>query len=189
MISRITRFIYECFHLKQIKHEGWRVVGISNPESVAGHSLTASQIAYILAKMEGADAEKVVSIVVWHDIAEVRIGDLHKLGSYYFSNKHTVEEHVIRDQCKNLEFGKDLQALLEEYEKRETKEGKIAKDADILEQAFQGQIYFQCGYKGAGEFVKNMESLFYTESAKKLWQEMQKTDFYDWSRRKYFPKK
>ncbi len=189
MISRITRFIYECFHLKQIKHEGWRVVWISNPESVAGHSLTASQIAYILAKMEWADAEKVVSIVVWHDIAEVRIWDLHKLWSYYFSNKHTVEEHVIRDQCKNLEFWKDLQALLEEYEKRETKEWKIAKDADILEQAFQWQIYFQCGYKWAGEFVKNMESLFYTESAKKLWQEMQKTDFYDWSRRKYFPKK
>ena len=35
--------------------------------------------------------------------------------------------------------------LVHEYEAHETLEGKIAKDADYLEQAFQARIYQQTG--------------------------------------------
>jgi len=52
MITEITKFIFECFQLKRIKHEGWRIIGVENPDSVAAHSLSASQIAYILAQKE-----------------------------------------------------------------------------------------------------------------------------------------
>ncbi|MFB0965315.1 MAG: HD domain-containing protein [Patescibacteria group bacterium] len=52
MLKRITDFLFETFHLKNIKHEGWRFCGIPNPDSVAEHSLNAAQIGYVLAKME-----------------------------------------------------------------------------------------------------------------------------------------
>ena len=52
MLQKITNLIFEGLHLKRIKHEGWRMCGIENPDSVAEHSLNAAQIGYILAKME-----------------------------------------------------------------------------------------------------------------------------------------
>lgn len=49
-LKKIITFIFELVQLRRIKHEGWRLVGIDNPESVAEHSLRAAQIGYILAK-------------------------------------------------------------------------------------------------------------------------------------------
>ena len=52
MLTKITQLIFEGMHLKQIKHEGFRLAQIPYPDSVAEHSLLAAQIGYILAKME-----------------------------------------------------------------------------------------------------------------------------------------
>lgn len=60
---------------------------IKQPDTVAEHSLNAAQIGYILAKMEWADANKVATMLVWHDIAETRIGDMHKVAIWYIKNK------------------------------------------------------------------------------------------------------
>ena len=87
MIKKVVNLIFEVFHLKKVSHEWWKVAGVSNPDSVAEHSLNAAQIGYILAKMEQADANKVTAILVWHDIAETRIWDMHRIASSYIDNK------------------------------------------------------------------------------------------------------
>lgn len=180
MLKRITNLLFECFHLKQIKHEGWRCCAIPNPDSVAEHSLNAAQIGYVLAKMEGADANKVATMLVWHDLAETRIGDWHKIVTRYVDNKKEVEMQVMADQLAGLPFQEDLEAIFHEYEERTTLEGLIAKDADYLEQAFQGKIYVQTGYVEAQDWIDNVGRALKTESAKKIWKEMTESSFTDW---------
>lgn len=180
MLQKLTNLIFECLQLKEIKHEGWRMGGIPNPDSVAEHSLNAAQIAYILAKMEWADANKCASILVWHDIAETRIGDLHKVATRYITNKMDIEERVMQDQFRDIEFRSDIFELFHEYEHRTTIEGTIAKDADYLEQAFQAKKYMELGYAETEDWIINIGTALRTESAQKLWQELQITGFTDW---------
>lgn len=180
MIRKLTNLIFECFQLKEVKHEGWRMAGIPNPDSIAEHSLNAAQIAYILAKMEGADANRCVTMVVWHDIAETRITDVHNVTTRYITNKMEVEKVAMEDQFRGFDFHDDIMELFHEYEHRTTLEGSIAKDADYLEQAFQAKKYMELGYKETNDWNTNIGRALRTESAKQIWQELQTTGFTDW---------
>lgn len=114
--------MFEMQHLKAIKHEGWRIIGVQFPDSVAEHSLCAAQIAYVLAKMEGADALRVTAMLVWHDMAETRIGDLHKVATHYIKGKDVFEDRVMEDQLESVGFGSEIMELVREYELHETPE-------------------------------------------------------------------
>lgn len=43
-------------------------------------------------------------MLVWHDLAEVRIGDHHKIVSRYIRNKREIEAEVMADQLSGLDF-------------------------------------------------------------------------------------
>lgn len=180
MYKKITNLIFEALHLKRIKHEWYRFAWISNPDSVAEHSLTAAQIAYILAKLAWADANKCASMLVWHDIAETRIGDLHKIASRYITNKKEIEEDVMKEQFKDLDFKDDIIASFNEYETWSSLEWLIAKDADLLEQAFQSKEYTENWFIKAQDWINNVWKALKTNTAKDIFKQMQNTSFADW---------
>lgn len=180
MLKKITNLIFESLHLKRIKHEWWRLCGVESPDSVAEHSLNAAQIGYILAKMEGADVQKVVTMLVWHDMTETRSGDHNKIAARYLLGKKEAEEKIIHDQFDWLPFADDIFALFHEFEEKTTLEGKIAKDADYLEVAFQAKMYVELGHVEAMNWIQNVGNALRTESAKQIWQEMNQTSFVDW---------
>lgn len=172
MIKKIVHLIFEWFHLKKLDHIGLKYLHIEKPDTVAEHSLNAAQIWYILAKMEGADANKVATMLVWHDIAETRIGDMHKVALRYITNKKELEEKVMEEQFEWLAFKEEIKQYFNEMDDRLTLEGKLAKDADYLEQAFQAKIYTEIGYQDAQERITNVGNALRTESAKKIRNEM-----------------
>jgi putative hydrolase of HD superfamily len=180
-IKKAVNFIFELNQLKLVKHNGWHLAGIKDPDTVAEHALRAAQIGYILAVMEGdANPEKVATILLIHDNAEARIGDQHKVGARYYSNREA-EHKAFAEQLEDLGVIKERwSAYFEEYEERNTKEGIIAKDADWLEMAFQAKEYIDCGYESASNWIANIEKALETKSAKLLIQEMKKTKFTDW---------
>ncbi|MBU0498179.1 MAG: HD domain-containing protein, partial [Candidatus Thermoplasmatota archaeon] len=144
-MEKITDFIFELGQLRRISHEGWKLIGIHEPESVAEHSLRTAQIGYILALLECyKNPLEVCTICVFHDIGECRIGDIHKVGNRYL----TVDEtKVVKDQVKNLGFiGPLIQELWNQAEYQETTAGVIAKDADLLDMAFTAREYQIIGY-------------------------------------------
>lgn len=108
------------------------------------------------------------------------MGDMHKVVTRYIMNKMEVEEKVMQDQFQDIEFGADILELFHEYEHRTTLEGIVAKDADYLEQAFQAKKYMELGYAETEDWIVNVGKALRTESAKKLWQELQTTGFTDW---------
>ena len=135
--KRIVNYFHEIAQLKMVKRSGWWVVGVKDPESVAEHSHRAAIISYFLAKMEGADAKKCALISLFHDSPETRIGDMHKITARYIDGRKS-EAAAWKDQLEAMpkEIADELRELIGEYEEIRTKEAIIAKDADVLECAF-----------------------------------------------------
>ena len=173
----IVNFIFELENMQRIKHEGWRLAGVNNPESIADHSLNAAQIGFILAKLEGEDPYKVCSMLVFHDIAEVRTGDIHKVANRYVKND---EERALKDQLNKLDFGEEILDLWKQVEYKETKAGIVAKDADLLEMAFKAKQYIEQGHSSAIDWINNIKENIKTDSAKKILKQLKETNSTDW---------
>lgn len=177
-MSENTKLIFEWGVLKRIKHEGWRIAGIDNPGSVAAHSLRAAQIAFVIAKMEGYDnPHKACSMAVFHDIGECRIGDIHKVGARYIDAD---EERAVKDQVSEVDFGEEIVDMWKQVDERRSDAGNIAKDADLIEQAFTAKEYMERGYAFAEDWIKNVGKKIKTDSAKKLWKELQEVQSNEW---------
>ena len=176
-MKEIVKLFSEWGQLKMVEHVGFKLVGVKHPESVAEHSLRAAQIAFVLACLEGyKNPHEVASMLVFHDIGECRIGDLHKVATRYgrLDEKGAVKEQLIRAG----ECGKEIFRLWNEAEERTTIAGIIAKDSDYLEQALCAKEYFELGYLGAEDWIINVGKALKTKSAKKLWKEIRKANVY-----------
>lgn len=175
----ILNFIFELGQLKRIKHEGWRLIGVEFPESVADHCLRAAQIGYILAKMEKYENPfEVCSMVVFHDIVECRIGDIHRVANRYVSVE---TKKVAKDQVKNLDaMGEEILEMYGQADERSSAAGIIAKDADRLDMAVTAKEYKEKGYAYAQDWIDNISKSIRTESAKKLMKELENSDSNQW---------
>jgi len=177
----VANFIYEVGNLKRVKRSGWWLIGISNPESVAEHSFRCIVIGYILAKLEKADLEKVLTMCMLQDLCEARLNDLHKVGQRYINfSKHEIE--AFEDSIKALpeEIREEFSELFREYKEQKNLEAIIARDADLLENAFQAMEYREAGYKDAQDWIENIAKLLKTDSAKKIFKDMLKTSPNEW---------
>lgn len=179
-ITDILHFFFEIGNLRRIKHEGWRVTGVEDPESVADHSLRAAQIGYILAEMEEYENPmEICTMLVFHDIGECRIGDIHKIANRYIEN--TNEDKAVKDQLSPLKnTGNKLFSLWKQVEMKHSQAGIIAKDSDLLEQALTAKEYLEKGYKAAIGWIENIEKLIQTNSAKKILEQLDSMNSYDW---------
>ena len=173
--EKIVKFLSEIQMLKRVKREGVKLAGVKNPDSIAEHVALSAQIAYLLAKLEGADAFKCVAMSIFHDNEEVRIGDPHKISVRYFDVKKA-ERKAEKEHFDNLpkSIAQEILKLQTEMRKRNTKEGIIVKDADWLEIAIQAKIYSELGYKGCENWIDNVEKALETKSAKEILAEIRK---------------
>ncbi len=182
-VKSIIHYLYEAYHLKNFKHCGTKLVHVPNPDSLAEHVLLATQIAYFLADIEDADRAKVVEMILFHDNAEVRIGDVNKLQASYLTNKKVAELEAFSDQTEDLptEAREQMRSNFQEMEESETLEAKVVKDADFLEQVFQIKIFQMQGeYDGLDMWLKNVEKNLKTKSAQKIYKEAMKTSPNQW---------
>ena len=180
-IKELVKFLYEMGQLKRVKRSGWWAVGVKDPETVAEHSFRAIVIGKILAHLEKADEDKVASMILYHDIPEARINDLHKVGALYL-DKHVPEEKVLREQIKRLpeSLHKEAESLFEEYTKRVTKEALVAKDADILELCLSVKEHQEQNYQGLESWFVNAEKQIKTETGKKIFRAIRITKSTSW---------
>ncbi len=176
----LTNFFYEVGQLKRVKRSGWWLAGIDDPESVAEHSFRTAVIGYVLAKMEGADAEKVMTICLFHDLPEARVNDLHKLGQSYVDHK-TAEKKAFSEQMQRVDE-KTRISLTEIFEKNNndnSQESIIARDADLLECAFQAKEYMERGYD-TESWIDKTEGIVSTKIAKQLIKQLRKSKSTEW---------
>ncbi|MEM2974626.1 MAG: HD domain-containing protein, partial [Candidatus Micrarchaeia archaeon] len=118
-VESLSKFFYELGMLKRVKRNGWWLAGVENPETIAEHNARTAIIAYVLAKMEGANACKAAMMCMLHDAPEVRTSDIHKVGARYI-NFHEAERKARVDQLRNLPYCSEFLNLLDEMEAKKT---------------------------------------------------------------------
>lgn len=129
--TSIVNFFYELGTMRKLPRMHRQVLLTDDySDSIASHSYRVAMIAWFLAKIEGADLYKASMMGLIHDIAEARTGDHNWLHKRYVK---IFEDEVHKDQLGNLPFP-DLKELIDEYEKRESKEAIVTKQADLLDQ-------------------------------------------------------
>jgi len=179
-IKKITNFLFELGALKHVKRSGWWIINVKDPENVAEHSFRSGVLGYLLAKLENVDINKVSMMCLFNDLHEARLNDLHKVGHRYIDFKKA-ETAAHKEQTDSLgEFGKEIFSLHKELQDQKTKESIVARDADLLENAFQAKEYIEIGYKDAQNWLDNIRKILKTKSAKQLLDEIEKTSSNEW---------
>ncbi len=177
----IADFIFELSVLKKLPRSGSFIAGVARPDTVGEHVFRASEIAYILAEIEGGNGEHSSFLAMIHDNGEARIGDHHRIMNAYF-DAGDAEMRAFFDQTKCLpeKIGEKFRKGFEEFEEQKTTEAQCAKDADYLELAFQAKEFLEQGFTGKQNWLDNIEGHLTTESAQKLFSTLQEKSANDW---------
>jgi putative hydrolases of HD superfamily len=180
-IEAIGKYLYEVGHLKQVKHSGWWLIDIRDPESVAEHVYRPAVLGYILAVLDGnADLMRVATMCLFHDNGEARIGDLNKVTSRYIVSK-AGEAQAVSEQSERLPAAAEqLLALFREYEERSSHEGELAHDADQLECMLQAREYVVQGHPQAQDWIDRSFPRLKSDTAKHLAAVCMNMDPYSW---------
>lgn len=146
-IDSLAKFFYEIGNLRKVLRAHQQMLLTIDPtDNISSHSFRTAFIGYFLAKELSADADKVLKMCLLHDIEEVRSGDINWLNKRYVK---VYEEEIRQDQLKDLPHAAELIKLSEEYSQRQSKESKVAKDADHLDQVLLMKEYAHQGNKEA----------------------------------------
>lgn len=184
-VKKTASFLYEVGSMRKIARAHRQSLLTDDlSDNIASHSYRVTWIGYLLAKMEKADANKVLLMCLAHDTAETRSGDQNWVHKKYVK---VFEEEIIKDQLENLPGESELKILMNEYSERTSKESKIAKDADLLDQILLVKEYAMTGnsealrwQKSGGKKGNTHFNLLSTTSAKKLAHEIEKQNPSDW---------
>jgi len=144
--KRIANFLYEVGTMRKLMRMHRQVLLTDDmSDSIASHSYRVAIIAWFLAKEENVDLYKTVMMALIHDLAEARTGDHNWVHKKYIK---IFDEEIAAEQLGALPFG-DLKNLIDEYEKRESKESILVKEADTLDQILLLREYSWAGNKEA----------------------------------------
>ena len=175
--KNIANFFFEVGMLAKTPRSGFHFLG-TGKQSVAEHVTRTSFIGYALAEIDGSvDVLKVLKMCLLHDITETRISDLNHMHQKYVERK---EHNAVKDITDSVPFGQDMFVILEEYEKRTSKESIIAKDADNLEWLLSMKEELDNGNTRAIDWLKSAMNRLKTPLAIALAKEISSTASNDW---------
>jgi putative hydrolases of HD superfamily len=150
-IENLSKFFYEVGNLRKVIRAHQQTLMANDPsDNIASHSFRVTMIGYFLAKELEADADKVLKMCLMHDMEEIRSGDMNWVNKRYVK---VYEHEIVSDQLDSLPHADEFKVIIKEYETRESKESKIAKDADLLDQIYLLKEYERQGNKEAESWL------------------------------------
>ncbi|MBI4226266.1 HD domain-containing protein [Candidatus Roizmanbacteria bacterium] len=179
-MKRDIELLYEVGCMRFLQRN-WRQFLNADFSNETEHTFRVIWIALVLAKHEGVkDLGKITQLALVHDIGESRSGDVH-----YVSRQYTKRDEglAVRDIFQETSLDQEMLAVWKEYEERKTIESKIVKDADNLDVEFELKEQEAKGEQ-IGKYWRDARQIVYqnlfTKSAKRMWQEIQKSNPHDW---------
>lgn len=166
----ILKFLLETIKLKKVKRAGWvDKLKVKNGESVADHTYSAALMGMIISELKGLDTEKVIKMLLLHDLAEIIIGDLPPEKQEKEKEKIAMEK-ILSILPKNLQ--REYTELWLEFEDQMSEEGKLAKQIDKLEMGLQAYVYEKEGYdkKKLKEFWNTVERILSDKELKEFFE-------------------
>ena len=158
----ILDFFKTAVNLKNISRQGWiDKLSIEHPESVADHSYSMAIMGMVISDLEKYDTEKIMKMILLHDLAESHIGD-YTPGQIRKENKIKIENNAYDEIINTLPDIIKLQydKIWEEYRRQESPESTIVHQIDKLEMALQAKMYQKEGAptEAVESFFKSVES-------------------------------
>jgi putative hydrolases of HD superfamily len=182
---RIANFLFEVGTMRKLPRIHRQVLLTDDTsDTISSHSYRVALIGWFLAKREGADPYKVVMMCLLHDLTEARTGDHNWIHKRYVK---LFEDEVHEEQLGTLPYP-DMHDFVAEYDKRDSKEAIVAKQADILDQILLLREYDWQGNKEAaiwlygkdGKDPRAQVAKLSLESAKELAEAMYTTSPSEW---------
>ena len=150
--------------------------------NILEHTMRVVLLALMIARGEGVkNEEKIIKMALVHDLAETRTTDLSYVQKVYVKADEEKSATDLFDRTSLVDLNTQI---LKEYEKRESIEAKIVKDADNLEVDLELKELEAQGSQLPKKWIKMREMVrnekLYTDTAKKMWDEIQKSDPDSW---------
>ncbi|MDY6852888.1 MAG: HD domain-containing protein, partial [Thermodesulfobacteriota bacterium] len=177
IMDQVADFLFETGMLKKTPRTGYQFLG-NGSETVADHSFRTAVIGFVLARLTpGADKNKVVSLCLFHDLAEARTGDHNYVNKQYVT---VDEKRAGRDAAANAPCGPEIESLLDEFMAGETLEAQLANDADQLDLIFELKEKMDLGNGYAAEWLEYAEKRLKTKIGLDLCGAVQGADWTRW---------
>ena len=149
-MDNIANFLFETGMLNKTPRSGYQFLG-SGRESVAEHILRTVFVGYALCKADASlNESRVLKMCIFHDLPEARTGDMNYVNKKYVNVN---EEKAVRELTEDLPFGSDIKSSIDEFNRKETKEALIARDADQIALILQLKEYGDLGNEYAEEWI------------------------------------
>ena len=174
-------FLFEMGSIRFIQRMWHRYLNVDFA-NLADHHFRMFWIAMVIANHEGdVDVAKVGKMVMIHDIAESRTGDVDYLARQYVERN---EELGIKDILNGTVIEKEFISLWKDYEHKKSKEAKIVKDADNLDVDFEIAEQESMGQTLPKKWHENRDFVskerLYTKSAKQIFEALKQADPHAW---------
>jgi putative hydrolase of HD superfamily len=114
---------------------------------------------------------------LFHDLHEARTGDRNYVNKRYVK---VDEERAVNDMARDLPFGEDIISLTREFNRGESLEARISRDADQIDLIVELKEQQDLGNRYARDWLKYALQRLQTENAKKMALEILNTDSTDW---------
>ncbi len=146
--AAMTNLFFEAGFLAKISRSQRK----NNPYSISEHSYRVMVIAYVLAKQQTCNLEKVLVMGLFHDLPETRIGDLDFVHCRYIPK--TAEVEALADATQAIPQLDPLTEYLAELNQGKTIEAKIVRDADCLEEMVTEKEQLDAGDSRAHDWLE-----------------------------------
>ena len=181
-MGHLADLLFEAKFLKEVPRSGFQFLG-GTRESVAEHSYMVTFIAYVLSRLSpDADPLKLISLCLVHDLPEARTGDLNYVQKKYVSSDETL---AVRDLTEEIAFGDTIAELIQEFNKGESIEARLAHDADQLGLILELKDLIDRGYHPAEKWLPHVKKRLQTELGKALLKEIMETERDAWWLKNY----
>lgn len=181
-MKSIVDLLFEAMSLKDLDRSGYRFLGCGK-ESVADHSFTTTFIAYVLSRLDpSVDALKLITMCLLHDLPEARLGDLNYVQKFYVTPDETA---AVDEITRDLPFGTEISALINEFNAGETREALLAQDADQLSLLLELKNLSDIGHKPPATWIPNVRKRLQTDLGNALCDTILETHRDHWWRQKF----
>ena len=170
-MSNSLIFLIEVQKLKEVPRTGWVLMKVKNPETIAEHIFQAAFSGWLLGREKKLNVERMIKILLAHDLPEVYAGDATPFFYWEGLNREKEEDEKIllrgirlskkeKEERGKEKFEKEKNSLLKllsflkpelkdeifslwlSYEKKISEEGKFAKQLDRIMTLLQAIQYF-----------------------------------------------
>jgi putative hydrolase of HD superfamily len=170
MRGKLLHFFLEIGKLKKLRRTGWVLRGVKDPESVTDHAFRVVLMGWIFGREKKLDYERMIKMALVHDLGEVEAGDrtpydsllpkgakdknrkkvLLKWPRWTKREKEEKTREKFERELKSLEnmirdlpllLKKEIKNLWLEYMEGKTKEARVLRQLDKLENLIQALEY------------------------------------------------